>query len=813
MNTVLTEVIIENFRSIGGSVTIPLHAPIVLLYGANGAGKTTVMSAIELALTGHVSSLQRADGNYRSHLLHKETTNGRVSLSSQGLDAENAHTSEFLINDKGASGAALLSSVNVRFFSERCSLPQSALGRLLEIYQTNSKDSASPLTQFVNDLLGVDRLNALADGLEPVLDKRNFRSHVPAYGRLESELTSIESRLRDAQRQLAFATDQATVKWKHFVEALQSIGVEASQLSETMPVILSDILPPDESSALAESSVLVDELELLALRYLKIDEESLGNIAALEAEDSAAQSALAKWNTESASLSSTIDRARELFPDLPIPASVDPQFALQTAVDKVEKEFLRCNEELSSDEKMVEAVAKLEISTPQLQELLNSLDTHIHTLTDQSARLAGVLSDLLSAANGNICPVCDRDFTETGTNLIQHLQVKIDRLEKNAVDVNALTTQRSKLQVEIRASEKTLRDCRSLLLRDAAKDDLRERIALLGPLVNSLISLTSQAASGAELMRSATDTRARLNVAKALRSEYSEIERQLDAASKNFALPPREAGTPISVTLGDVLLTARIERDRLSERRTARMSVEDFLAEHRRFRGDCLHQESIKDELAKRQLQLRASIQAADASREFHKRVHKAAVEARSGAIAQVFNHSLNKIWRDLFIRLAPDEPFVPAFKVPSQVDRRVSATLETHHRSGIPGGPPGSMLSAGNLNTAALTLFLALHLSVEARLPWLLLDDPVQSMDDVHISQFAALLRVISKNIGRQIVIAVHDKQLFDYLSLELSPAFPEDRLITVELNRSVLGKTEAVPLVRKWKPDATFDTPLAIA
>ena len=48
-------------------------------------------------------------------------------------------------------------------------------------------------------------------------------------------------------------------------------------------------------------------------------------------------------------------------------------------------------------------------------------------------------------------------------------------------------------------------------------------------------------------------------------------------------------------------------------------------------------------------------------------------------------------------------------------------------------------MLSAGNLNTAALTLFLALHLSVEPRFPWLVLDDPVQTMDEVHIAQFAA--------------------------------------------------------------------------
>jgi exonuclease SbcC len=112
-------------------------------------------------------------------------------------------------------------------------------------------------------------------------------------------------------------------------------------------------------------------------------------------------------------------------------------------------------------------------------------------------------------------------------------------------------------------------------------------------------------------------------------------------------------------------------------------------------------------------------------------------------------------------------------------------------------------MLSAGNLNTAALTLFLALNLSVRPVLPWLVLDDPVQSMDEVHVSQFAALLRVLSKSIGRQIVVAVHDRALYEYLQLELSPAFLGDRLVTVELNRSSAGQTYAEASVHAWEPD----------
>ena len=102
---------------------------------------------------------------------------------------------------------------------------------------------------------------------------------------------------------------------------------------------------------------------------------------------------------------------------------------------------------------------------------------------------------------------------------------------------------------------------------------------------------------------------------------------------------------------------------------------------------------------------------------------------------------------------------------------------------------------SAGNSNTAAFTLFIALHLSVSKVLPWLILDDPVQSMDDVHVAHFAALLRTLAKEHGRQVIIAVHDRQLFEYLRLEFSPAFPEDSLVTLELIRGPRHDTHCVP------------------
>ena len=193
----------------------------------------------------------------------------------------------------------------------------------------------------------------------------------------------------------------------------------------------------------------------------------------------------------------------------------------------------------------------------------------------------------------------------------------------------------------------------------------------------------------------------------------------------------------------------------------------------------------------------------ADEAIEIARSLYKRVLDVRTSIVERTFNDSLNGLWGNLFTRLAPEENFIPAFVLPEKPTGLFEVALETLYRRGQKGGSPQAMLSAGNLNTAALTLFLALHLSLDPKLPWLLIDDPVQSMDELHISQFAALLRTLSKQSGRRIVIAIHERPLYDYLTLELSPAFPADKLITVELARNALGETISRAKHHLWQED----------
>lgn len=53
----------------------------------------------------------------------------------------------------------------------------------------------------------------------------------------------------------------------------------------------------------------------------------------------------------------------------------------------------------------------------------------------------------------------------------------------------------------------------------------------------------------------------------------------------------------------------------------------------------------------------------------------------RTSKVNQVFNDELNSVWRELFIRLAPEEAFVPAFALPKTSNGSVEAVLETLYR------------------------------------------------------------------------------------------------------------------------------------
>ena len=431
------------------------------------------------------------------------------------------------------------------------------------------------------------------------------------------------------------------------------------------------------------------------------------------------------------------------------------------------------------------ARARSEIAVAQRQRA--TIDEEISRIPKSAGSLGVVLSELSSYIDGDICPVCDRQFIELGSgHLADHLHQKVRHLSASGERLLALGRSRSAQQVivgrlerEIAALETRVLDAKSLAAIDRQTAALNQAVMELDVLTTTLTEGSRLRADDVAARRAVTEAHSRDVALAAARETLSEFALSLGTVG----VAEDETFHSAASRLQD-LLSAEITR--LKGRLALRRRGNDLLTT---IQNNMTRRSEIDATIAGyQQLWQRTdeALQRAQALRQQGISIRKAVDTVRSAIIRREFNDRLNRVWRDLFVRLAPGEPFVPAFRIPPSSTQRLQPKLITEYRDGGEvGGTPGVMLSTGNLNTAALTLFIALHLSVPNGLPWLILDDPVQSMDDIHTTHFASLLRTLSKEHGRQVIISVHDRQLFEYLRLELSPAFAEDSLLTLELAR----------------------------
>lgn len=804
----LASLAIENFRSIKGSITVPLDGQVVLLHGENGAGKTSVLSALELALTGQVSALQLADAHYKRQLLHKGTTGGSVALQllrggeteSFGADLDAGTTIQrHKLPAKAAS-----------FFSDRCYLPQSLLSQLLRIYQEAGPEAASPLAEFVNDLLGLDRLDAIEAGLYATGDLRNYRKLHPDYPAVEDEARRLRASIARAaasEREIRQARDQVAGRLSDELATLELEPFKDGDDRDRLAGVLAIDPEGDVLRRVADTGRHLDSLRR-ELERLQPNEQS-PVVADLVRRHQSAIESNHHWSVQHAAMTEDFMRRLEQLSSRQSGRGVseDPFAAVSYVRDTAKAEGEQVN-------KAIQAAALGQAKLRDIRKRLAAIGTE-RTGLEQQAKvlgsngrdLAALLSQLTAFVDDEHCPVCERDYREVSKQpLAEQIAHRVRSLSAGAAELLRLGRETARLGAE---ETRLAADAVSLAAGEvdpAALAEFNTRRASLGRLAAEAEGFLEEARTGT--MLAAAETNLRIQLARLETDLQARAAAERTVAQFAASIPDAPLIDRLSPTAALDRISDHLERVHsvAAERHRARSAARELLHElGERIR----EQANVADARRADEERLKAAqaaLDRADKVRRDAQAILEGTKQARSAIIREVFNERLNALWRDLFVRLAPGEPFVPAFQVPETTRGRLVPALHTLHRAGGKGGTPGAMLSAGNLNTAALTLFLSFHLSVPKQLPWLVLDDPVQSMDDVHVSQFAALLRTISKDAGRQVVIAVHDRQLFEYLALELSPAFPGDTLITVRLARDATGDTYAEPKVFGFEDQQTI-------
>ena len=799
----LKSLYVKDFRSIDGEVNVSLDAPIVLIHGPNGAGKTSLLSAIELALTGTVPSLSRAEPDYLAYLPHKGRPFGEVRLEAASSDGAPLQ-SNLRVTTTGVTGNALLGEDDAGFFSERSYLAQSTLGRLLEIYQHADKKSDSPLTKFVKELLGLDRMEALIGGLHSAGNIARLKVPVPAYGEIRDQISEDVAELQRLREEMA----QAEVALQTGTEPLRI------RLAEIDPQ-LKDWEPTEAERRLELVSEDADLTTLVRLRReLEVSEESwqsatsqnaiLDNRKNIEAANQADRSALDKWLVEHGEVSETLlGRAASFFSDITLSSESGYAERARALTARIAHDRERIEGVLAAHEVALIKRSDLERQLAEARTRLQRLDHELAAVSNADEALGRRLADLMTHVEGDMCPVCDRDYSEVSdTPLSAHVAAKVAEMIEQAGRLQSLLSSRGSTQTEVSRLERELQAAASGMVLDAELTAAKKRAVDLTEVERQLGDARVKLAEGDRYVDAANRSARALAAAQksdqnaiVLRNSVEDLARRLDLEFESYISTEQ--------MLASLRTTIQQQEAVLLARQTARLDAIE-MAQFLVISAEEQSTLAARIDNLEAELRVRKERKAqADSNIEIAKDVTRKTREARGRVVRRVFNDELNTVWRDLFVRLAPEEPFIPAFAIPESAHADVEAELETHHRRGGKGGNPRAMLSAGNLNTAALTLFLALHLSVKPRLPWLVIDDPVQSMDEVHIAQFAALLRTLSKQMQRQVIVAVHERSLFDYLALELSPAFEGDRLNIVELGRNTIGETTSRWDSRLFVPD----------
>lgn len=799
--------VIRDFRSISGEWEIPLDADVVLVHGQNGAGKTSLLSALELGATGGISHLDRTgDLHYREFLHNRWASSGEVIVETEDLADRNR--GKAFVSGSGIECDPLLQGRLLETFVERCLLPQATLGRLLEVYTSASSGESSgpPLVRFVQDLFGLDSLDSLIEGLHAA-------GHVSRMRRLSrnwQDAEALQGELRRRQQAVAVARDEARGRVDVLTLQLSSrlgsedFDADPRVILEKVDSILATSTPMQEQTArLYEMALRLDGIEAALIQADLFDVDP--NVDRPEVDVDLRRARFEEWSDNQGF------QLRAWFEGSRVGVGGNADQSPATMLRALRAEITDIETSIADIVRRLSELAALQERSRQLRDRLAASHRALSDLDEsQSASgtsaaasaLASLLVSVLEHIDGDVCPVCDQSFTG-GTSLEAHILAKAGSLDADAARLLEVESQRRSHADEVVSVGAEFAEVESLISRlgsvekltlekqvsEAHLHDLRQ----LEPIGEAGVFLGEQL----DLARDAEANRARTSaLLDSCLVELVELASKVGEPLSPGLIPQRIAGLRSAVrrSVDDLEVNQR----GLAELSRSKRELEEVLLDLARIGSDVLEIELL-------QARNLAEIEEAKRRKEVGARLLRDAETLRTSTIARVFNARLNGVWSRVFGALVPSEPYVPQFKQVPQGLRQVRVDLETVDRQGKEAATPAAMLSQGNLNTAALSLFVALHFAVPAELPWLIFDDPVQSMDDLHVSNFAALVKQLTRRNGRQVVIAVHERELFDYLALELTPGSPSQRLITVELER-----TYASTLITHKRIGFTVDTAL---
>jgi len=813
----LTKLEIEDFRIFRGPVSVPLDADVVIIYGPNGSGKTGLISALEYAVTGAVEDLRVFSDDYPRCLRHIRTRGEPKSC----LYFEST-TGEPLCQSTPVNGRhdpnvkpANMSEADRRFFVERCYISQRQLGRLFEIYQSSDKQQPEqPLVRFVRELLALDLLENLTVGLHEVGHIGRLQKGSRSLAALKDEQASVPGQ----RTQLTQQREERTALWK---ESLDTIHAIPSSADDPMPDALWTASGLRARIEALESAEQYKELSGTLQRLQQSQGELESAVGLLRASSNGAVvqdpvslkaqlDALGR-NLIKPKLTLLLQEAERVFGSVKVSVpQIAPHPDIGQRLDEIEEavgnSVAHLNTEIRVRNETEQEMRSLQARASELEGAMQEGEASSAQKSQEQQRWAELLQGVLDHLSGEVCPVCGRDYSELKSGRLKsRIAEELKRLGLGSERLESAARRRAQLETERDAVLRRIAAIKERVGQDqSALEVIQARRDQLSRLMNAFAAERDSRQEWLRLQKEEARIRTELRAVQERLSQQDRSTLQVSQLADELEIP-KETRPADAQSLAELVSShLRTQIDELERHRRGRNELLATLTRAERTARELEELDNNIKALSEREQRIQSALGRVDQYIEKSRGLARAANSGKERLLREVFNETLNALWEDLFERLVKLEAFVPRLSEPTVRRGQIRAAIRAIARGAEPFEQAGSVLSAANLNTAALSLFLSLNLVERPRHRVIVLDDPIQSMDDVHVAQLANLLRAIVREADRQLVLCVHERSLYEYLCLELGPTRESDSLLAVELVRNREGDGSTVqPERRTWKPD----------
>lgn len=286
--------------------------------------------------------------------------------------------------------------------------------------------------------------------------------------------------------------------------------------------------------------------------------------------------------------------------------------------------------------------------------------------------------------------------------------------------------------------------------------------------------LSERGQAAAKVQERAAAARAKLAAAEDARGRASQILDSLRAREARA----KESLTSISNRLQQFELASFVSNPTLLRQAALKRQEQTATLEHALFVLESSGAHDRVVALETRVEQLRAAIDAetvkataTDRAVEAARQIDSAAKTVANQVLTEQFD-TVMPLLKELYLRLRPHTDWR---EIETDFGGKIRASLNFTVGDGR---NPQFLFSSGQRRAAGMAFLLAIHLSRPwSQLQTILLDDPVQHIDDYRALNLVEVLSAV-RRLGRQVVVAVEDTALADLLCRRLRSSVSEGGL-----------------------------------